>query len=80
MFNNGQSDHKPISGFIVTVHTIFVDGQEIYKGEDWHKAQALFIRHVQSLEIMHIRHEVNKRVAHYGGAPGTTDWGDPLRT
>jgi hypothetical protein len=70
---------EPQSGFIVTVHIITVDGQEIYKGEDWGKAQALFINHVQLLDTRDVLHHVKKRVVPYGDPLCTTDWGDPLR-
>jgi hypothetical protein len=66
-------------GFIVTVHIIIVDGQEVYNGEDWGKAQQLFINHVHELATREIYHRVTKRVVPYGDPLSATDWGDRRR-
>lgn len=66
-------------GFIVTIHTVFVDGQEVYKGEDWGKAQEYFIRNVHALYTKEVKHHVTKRVVPYGDPISMTNWGDRKR-
>jgi hypothetical protein len=58
-------EYQPPTDFIVVEHRIILNGQEIYKGEDWGKAQQLFIKHVQSLDLDPVRHEVTKRAVPY---------------
>jgi hypothetical protein len=63
-------EYKPPTPFIIVEHRIILNGQEIYKGEDWGEAQKLFIKHVQSIDLDPVRHEVTKRLMPY------YPWGD----
>jgi hypothetical protein len=58
-------EYQPVTDFIRVEHRIILNGQEIYKGEDWGKAQQLFMKHVQSLDLDPVRHEVTKRAVPY---------------
>jgi hypothetical protein len=45
---------------LVKRHIIIVDGDIKYQGEDWHKAQQLFMRYVQDLQTTQVIHQVDK--------------------
>jgi hypothetical protein len=57
-------------------HTIKVNGQVVYTGEDWVKAQKLFIRQVQSLDLAQIKHIVQKQAVPVYHNPRTVKWDD----
>jgi hypothetical protein len=61
-----QPSNQPAnSGFLIARHQIIVDGQIIYTGEDWDKADNLFTKHVQRLDVRQVIHQVDKSVVSY---------------
>ena len=61
-----QPNNQPgNTGFLIARHKIIVDGQVIYTGEDWTKADSLFTKHVQRLDVMQVIHQVDKSVVSY---------------
>ena len=57
-------------------HTIKVNGQVVYVGEDWAKAQRIFIRHVQSLDLVLVKHIVQKQAVPVYHDPRAVRWDD----
>jgi hypothetical protein len=64
------------SDLLFVRHTITVDGQVIYAGEDWAKAQRLFIWHVQSLALVQVKHIVQKQAVPVYHDPRKVRWDD----
>ena len=72
-FMSDYNSNQPAkSGFLLARHQIIVDGQIIYAGEDWHKADSLFTRHVQRLDVTQVIHQVDKSIVSYEHEPYTT--------
>jgi hypothetical protein len=63
--NNQSTRQDKAPGFLLIRHQIIVDGQTIYSGEDWSRADSLFTRHVQRLDVTQVIHQVDKAVVAY---------------
>ena len=57
-------------------HTIQVDDQVVYAGDDWAKAQQIFIWHVQSLNLVQVKHIAQKQAVPVYHDPRTIKWDD----
>jgi hypothetical protein len=55
-------------------HTIKVNEQVVYVGEDWAKAQMIFIRQVQSLDLLQVSHVVQKQAVAVYHDPRAIKW------
>lgn len=64
------------SDLLFVRHTIKVNDRVIYAGEDWAKAQRLFIWHVQNLALVQVRHIVQKQAVPVYHDPRAIKWDD----
>jgi hypothetical protein len=55
-------------------HTILVDGQVIYVGDNWSKAHQLFIWQVQGLNLVQVKHIAQKQAVPVYHDPRTIKW------
>ena len=75
-------DRNPLQGkehdLLLVRHTIIVNGQVVYVGEDWAKAQRIFIWQVQSLALVQVKHIVQKQAVPVYHNPRAVTWDDVM--
>jgi hypothetical protein len=71
-------DQSRVQGtdLLLVRHAVTVNGQVVYVGDNWAKAQQLFIWHVQSLNLDQIKHIVQKQAVPVYHDPRTVKWDD----
>ena len=73
-------DHDPLraqeNDLLLVRHTIVVNGRVVYVGEDWAKAQQIFIWQVQSLALVQVKHIVQKQAVPVYHDPRAVIWDD----
>lgn len=62
------------SDMLLVRHTIKVNGQVVYAGEDWTKAQTIFVQHVQNLDLVHVEHIAQKQAVPLYHDPRAIVW------
>ena len=55
-------------------HRVIVDSQEVYVGEDWGKANQIFISNAQRLDVRLVKHIVQKQAVPVYHNPRAVRW------
>jgi hypothetical protein len=73
-------NRNPLQGkeydLLLLRHTVIVNGQVVYVGEDWARAQQIFVWQVQSLALVQVKHIVQKQSVPVYHDPNKIIWDD----